>query len=313
MKKTITIILLAMLGLTQTAAQEDEYLPIVRDGVKWVNEKVIVNQGDTTKYYYNYEISRNDTILEYWPRPYKACYYYTGENLDVENDSLIAALRSDNYRKHFTYSGVNEAYWKVKLLFMVDYYMFTGGGELILYDFTDVTDLDGNTECILVDYYLFCQECCQESGLYNGVPPRDPYLTHENFYEVDPVEVEGVSCRRWVIMGEDGEPLAYIVEGIGFDSNDMGDLLTPFTCRPDPEADYQEWCGLSHVVKDGQIIYKGMRYREGVITGVDEAVADKTKHPLDPRYYDLMGRCVGTEVPTTPGIYIHDGKKIVVR
>ena len=113
-------------------------------------------------------------------------------------------------------------------------------------------------------------------------------------------------------MGEDGEPLAYIVEGIGFDSYDMGDLLTPFTCRPDPEADYQEWCGLSHVVKDGQIIYKGMRYREGVVTGIDEAVADKTKRTLDPRYYDLMGRTVGTEVPTTPGIYIHQGKKICV-
>ena len=32
------------------------YLPIDREGVKWVNEKVIVDHGDTTCYYYNYEI-----------------------------------------------------------------------------------------------------------------------------------------------------------------------------------------------------------------------------------------------------------------
>jgi hypothetical protein len=120
-------------------------------------------------------------------------------------------------------------------------------------------------------------------------------------------------CHRWAYVDEQGEPLAYVVEGIGFDSRDMGDLLTPFTRRPDPDADYQEWCGLSHVVKDGQIIYKGMRYRHGAFTGIDEVVADKTLRPLDPHYYDLMGRAVGTEVPTEPGIYIHQGKKIVIR
>ena len=125
--------------------------------------------------------------------------------------------------------------------------------------------------------------------------------------------VEGVECFRIAYLDENGEPLAYIVEGIGFDSRDMGDLLTPFTRQPDHDADYQEWCGLSHVVKDGQIIYKGMRYREGAFTGIDEAVADRTGRPQDENYYDLMGRPVGKEVPSTPGIYIHNGKKIVVR
>ena len=104
----------------------------------------------------------------------------------------------------------------------------------------------------------------------------------------------------------------YIVQGIGFDSRDMGDLLTPFTRKPDPSADYQEWCGLSHVVKDGQIIYKGMRYRDGAHDGINEVAADR-RRLQDANYYDLMGRPVGNDVPTTPGIYIHQGKKIVVR
>jgi len=59
--------------------------------------------------------------------------------------------------------------------------------------------------------------------------------------------------------------LAYIVQGIGFDSRDMGDLLTPFTRKPDPDADYQEYCGLSHVIKDGKIIYKGSHFNPNAI------------------------------------------------
>ena len=263
MKKSTILFLLALLGFSQSIAQTDGPLPIVREGVKWVNEKVIVNHGDTTRYYYTYEICGEDSIYPFDEEtgPFKACYYYTGENLDVEADSLIAGLRGGQYS---TASGRNipytQAYEQNNLIIDVSVWMTEYTSERLLYDFSDFTLDDPNGEVSLshniVDYFLEMQ-----SYGYHGVPPRDPYLTHESFYEVDPIEVEGVSCRRWVIIGEDGEPLAYFVEGIGFDSYDMGDLLTPFTRRPDPNADYQEWCGLSHVIKDGQIIYKGMRYR----------------------------------------------------
>ena len=73
-------------------------------------------------------------------------------------------------------------------------------------------------------------------------------------------------CKRLAYIGEQGDTLAYIVQGIGFDSRDLGDLLTPFTRKPDPDAKHQEWCGLSHVIKNGEIIYKGMRYNESNLT-----------------------------------------------
>ena len=71
--------------------------------------------------------------------------------------------------------------------------------------------------------------------------------------------------------------------------------------------------GLSHVIEGGEIIYATDNYDPDHWTGINEVDAEKTQRSLDPRYYDLMGRALGTEVPTTPGIYIHQGKKIMVR
>ncbi len=103
-----------------------------------------------------------------------------------------------------------------------------------------------------------------------------------------------------------------IIVADGFTSRDMGDLLTPYTRKPDPNADYQEYWGLSHIIKDGKIIYKGMRYNEDHLSGVDEVVAYQHR-AANSNYYNLTGLPVGKDVPTTPGIYIHRGKKILVK
>ena len=275
----------------------NDYLHIDREGVKWVNERVIVNHGDTTNYYYNYEICGNDSLdFDLLGYPYKACYYYTGNRLDINQDSLIAGLRCryqgrySCYRNNPYFKNLSEgkALFRLSFVFSENYTI-----EPNLYWF----------QCT-PDYYLLCQEYFPESD--------EQVLTSENFTEVDPVQIEEVMCRRWAYVKENGDTMCYVVEGIGFDSRDMGDLLTPFTREPDHDADYQEWCGLSHVVKDGQIIYKGMRYRHGAFTDIDEVVADRTRRPADPNYYNLMGQPVSQDVPTAPGIYIHNGKKICV-
>ena len=301
MKNTILSILLALLGMTQMVAQNDDYLPIVREGVKWVNEKVIINNGDTTHYYYTYEFCGKDSDELYTNLEgdiNNACYYYTSDNLDVEKDSLIAGLRDVNtnvtcFRNNAYLKVLSEKRSLFRLLYASD------GGTWTLYQFFSPGD------CL--NYYFNVQ--------YYELYPNggEPILTTDNFIVIDPIEIEGVECIRCAYYDEQGNPLAYIVEGIGFDSYDMGDLLTPFTRRPDPTADYQEYCGLSHVVKDGKIIYKGMRYREGVQTGINEVVADQPRGVVDDNYYNLMGQAVGKDIPTTPGIYIHQGRKIVVR
>ena len=306
MKKTIFLSILALLGMTQAVAQWDgsDYLPIVREGVKWVNEKVIINHGDTTSYYYTYEFNGKDSVGSNDMSAHldNALYYYTGNSLDTEQDSLIAGL-SDGYPYLYEVSFFrNHAYDAVKTegRNMIELPMYTDGGTRTLYQFGGWG---------LIDFFLMIQEWTHEFN-----PEQEVFLTSENFTEVEPIEIEGHSCSRYAYVKENGDTMCYVVEGIGFDSRNMGDLLTPFTREPDPNADYQEYCGLCHVIKDGQIIYKGMRYDPGNMTGIDEVVADKPQaRQVDDNYYNLMGQPVGKDIPTTPGIYIHHGKKIVVR
>ena len=306
MKKTLLITILALLGMTQAAAQWDgsDYLPIVREGVKWVNEKVIINHGDTTSYYYTYEFNGKDSVGSNDMSAHldNALYYYTGNSLDTEQDSLIAGL-SDGYPYLYEVSFFrNHAYDAVKTegRNMIELPMYTDGGTRTLYRFGGWG---------LIDFFLMIQEWTHEFN-----PEQEVFLTSENFTEVEPIEIEGISCRRYSYVKENGDTMCYVVEGIGFDSRNMGDLLTPFTREPDPDADYQEYCGLCHVVKDGQIIYKGMRYTPDNVTGIDEVVAEKPQaRQIDDNYYNLMGQPMGKTLPTTPGIYIHHGQKIVIR
>ena len=279
-----------------------EYVPYLTEGVKFVNEKVIVNNGDTTSYYYTYEMTP-DVIMTYdevedqmlyddvmW------CHYYTGSEIDQSNDSIICGI-------YLIYPGFFNAFRNKAFTEIED-----EGRNLIILPGM----MDGAFRELYDPLYSYNSFAEMTKTFYIEYQP-DNYLTSDNFYEVEPTVVDGHPMQRFAHISEQGGTLAYIVQGIGFDSRDMGDLLTPFTRQPDPDADHQEWCGLSHVVKDGKIIYKGMRYREGASDGIGEVVADRTRRPADPYYYNLMGQPVGTTVPNTPGIYIHQGRKVVVR
>jgi hypothetical protein len=266
------------------------YLSIARSGVKWVFEHVTINNGDTTSYYYTYEFEPiENNQFDY------NCYYSSEEEANLITDSIVSLARDMG----FEFSCIQN---KMLAPFMEN------GDNLIdfectnsmskIYDLYNFDPADISSYCLL-NYYIDRQ--------------KEDFLNRENFIEIEPLMIEGASCNRYAYVGDDGEVKAYIVEGIGFDSRDMGDLLTPFTRKPDPDADYQEYCGLCHVVKDGKIIYKGMRYNPDNMTGIDEVVVDRRGRYLDPYYYNMMGVPVGKELPTTPGIYIHQGKKICVR
>ena len=216
----------------------EKLLSLVREDVQWVNERVIINKGDTTRYYYNYEFKGTTSI-----HGFPICYSYTDETLDTEKAAVAAYFQADYDKENYITTIFNDAAY---------YQTVEDGRNLIQYrnnlpEYTFARTSSDIEQTNPINRYITLQ--CED------------FLNRQNFIEVEPVEIEGMECRRYAYVGEDGEPIAYVVEGIGFDSRDMGDLLTPFTRKPDPDADYQEYWGLSHVIKDGQIIYKGMRYR----------------------------------------------------
>ena len=301
MHKSILLLLLNIFVLSQALADEGtEYFPLVSEGKKWVNEKVIVNHGDTTRYYYIYEINGDDPDWHWYSTANaKMCHYYTGSGIDINNDSIIASLEERN-SSTITICFNNRALDRVdkagRCMFERLFFVGMDEGETLYFiDPSYVTESLKN--------YLWFQ--------------TEPALLNEdNCFEIEPIEIEGYQCYRIAHVNELGEPQCYLVQGIGFDSYNMGDLLTPFTREPDPDADYQEWCGLCHVIKDGKIIYKGMRYTPDNMTGLDEVVTDRPREgaaALDPNYYNLMGQPVGTTLPSVPGIYIHHGNKILVK
>jgi hypothetical protein len=276
------------------------YHPILQSGVQWVNEKVTIQNGDTSSYYYTYEMEIGETtIRQNQPVSAWLCYYFT-DNRNGK-DSIIATLRP-LIDDGLIYTIKNNAADKIceENRNMLDrwYWYFMD----IYYG--------------LEELYHFYSGFPDGEGFRNNIIIRQlepSVLNFDNFLLIDSINIENEPYARFAYINEQGDTMCYVIEGcVGFDSKCMGDLLTPFTRIPDPNADYQEYCGLSHVIKDGKIIYKGMRYREDQYTGIGDVAADQ-RHPQDGNYYDLMGRVVGKDVPTMPGIYIHNGKKIVVR
>ena len=291
------------LGSTQEGPDDSWYMYLIEQGKKWVNEKVIVNHGDTTFYYYTYEIQGKQQIFPFPDDPdyylFDVCYYYIGPQIDLENDSIVSLFHE--YFGLWTKCYNNRPYQKIidENRNMIKRISF---------------EYDYSNDCYIEMLYYFSSLSPKDRILHYLHYQTEPkLLTEDNLIIAEPILIGGKNCQRMAYINEQGDTLAYVVEGIGFDSYDLGDLLTPFTRKPDPDADYQEWCGLSHVVKDGKIIYKGMRYRHGAFDGIDEVVADKSlRRPQDDNYYNLMGQPVGKDVPTAPGIYIHNDQKIIV-
>ena len=95
MKKTLLITMLALLGMSQMLAQEYEYVPFVREGVKWVYwyidpYKGAEYEGDFIPYgiyYITFEI-KGDTIIN--GKDYKPVHLYSGQAIkETKNTRLV--------------------------------------------------------------------------------------------------------------------------------------------------------------------------------------------------------------------------------
>ena len=291
MKKIIIISVLALLGMTQAAALEYEYVPFVREGVKWVyfyenpESSIMDPDFEIGRHYFNLEL-KGDIVIN--GKTYKAMHKYSGASINWENDTIPVYLREEDKivygiipdgRRFFDcpvgYSPTNKD-------------CCYDGQEFVLYDFVDP-----------VTYW---------DNLLSYRPAIPPFT----FMGVDTIQLGNrlVKKYRWI------DPDISQTEGVG----SGGYTLYPFCEKYLTNVPLSKvYFGISHVIEDGEIVYKGFFFRpedfpdsDNHQTAIDELAVDKACQ-ADGNYYNLMGQSMGRQLPTTPGIYIHYGKKICVK
>ena len=284
MKKTFLFFILALLSMSQPMAQEYEYVPFVREGVKWVY--YINNSDQLYPPDINFLVGLNYRTLEVKGdyvingKTYKAMHKYSGGAIDLQNDTIPVFLREEN-KVVYGIIPYGHRYYDcpIKISWLNDEY---NGQEFVLYDFND------------------------QASFWDGILNID-FDDNFEYISTDFTTLGSRKAKRYVnrYSGND----FYFIEGIGVDALSNGFTLYPFMGWLINSPIYH----LSHVIEDGQIIYKGKYYDPGNMTGIDEVVADKPQaRRYDDNYYNLMGQPLGKTLPTTPGIYIHHGQKICV-
>lgn len=288
MKKTLLFALLAVMGMGQAVAQEYEYVPLVREGVKWVCFHDLPSYDNTEDgfclpagvHYYTLEIRGEATFNG---KQYKAVHLYSGKSIQEEADTVPVYLREEN-KVVYGILPTGNRYLECPV----------GIGTYVLYP-NMISDLQTNEEFVLYDF-------CNPESFYNSISP----MCCSDYSHTDTVSISGCPRQRHVF----NNGVESIIEGIGYDGNGEGTMLNYF--YPSTTGVTQVTYHLSHVVEDKKVIYKSRYYNPDINVGIDEVVTDKTRRSLDPNYYNLLGQPVGKEVPTVPGIYIHQRRKICV-
>ncbi len=284
--KKIIIGLLMLMGITGVKAQESEYVPLVREGVQWVYAYYLGRGYYGDEYTFYTDELKGDTIIGDYS--FKKLYRRFSKELDVSNTYPYAYMREADKRVYAVLNSQNN---------IGDYNLYrTGGlvipsenydaiGEYIIYDFNDMETLYNHSMMSShSDEYLQFVFGLGDTIINNRLLKTYELTQYHNGMR--------------------------IIESIGGDCT--GGLLRPIKVSyvncPCPET-----VGLSHVIENDEIVYKGCRYdRLHEMVGVREITIDSV-NPANEIYYNLLGEPLSTTKPTTPGIYIKGCKKLVIK
>jgi len=294
MKKTLLFTLFALLGITQLAAQEYEYVPFVREGVKWVYRcenpfwAQILDMPEGL-HYYSFEMTGDVLIGDKYYKPVRLTHYLDKEGKEKEVEDFIPVYLREEDKVVYAIlpDGILHPQCPVGIGSYIgepdqELPLTTTDEEFVLYDFNDPNALYQSIHTPDIDNLEYIGSELMSIGSHQVKVHR-----FHSWYAEDELVIEGIGYDGWA-----GMPLFY------FESFISG---------------LQVGYGLSHVIENGELIYKGRWYDPDNRVGIDEVVTERPAAVTDQNYYNLMGQPVGTDVPTTPGIYIHQGKKIAVR
>jgi len=235
MKKTLLITMLALLGMSQMLAQEYEYVPFVREGVKWV---CTISRFDevsemNVRQSFNLEF-KGDTIIN--GRTYKAMHKYSGDEVNCDNDTVPVYMREEN---------------KIVYAITPDGVTYPGCPVGLYYSYSDIYDGEEFEFCDFNDPAGFWANEINES-------------IGDNLYQlvsIDTIQVGMHQAKRYNSMVGADETNFFIIDGVGYDSN-FGYTLFPFVPY---FYSTPVFYALSHVIENGEIIYKGSHFNPNAI------------------------------------------------
>jgi len=270
--------------------ENHEYVPFVREGVKWVYYYKNPFSSDgydmpSGKQYFSFEMKGDVLIGDKHYKPVILTHYFdkNGQAKKVE-DFIPVYLREENKE---VYAIHPDGFWHAQC--PVGYGWFvtepsglpltTSSEEFKLYDFNDPMAIYSSAEGVgLIEYY--------GSDLISIGGQNRKCHHYKTWYSEDDKIIDGIGYD-----GISGFPLYYFYVFV------TGLQVTYY---------------LSHVIENGEIIYKGMWYDPDNHVSIEKVEAEQPNQAVDGNYYNLMGQPVGKQLPQTPGIYIHNGKKICV-
>ena len=264
-----------------TYEEPSTYQPLVREGVVW--HYFYWNYDyEVTMYPYSTELNvqfKGDTTI--CGVQYKKCFLFDSPTLP-DNALPVYYAREENGKVMFTQPR-HQVVDTLHGAFMPEIpgEFFELNGETLVYDFSDMSSFAENI--------------------------------HAEIVSTSEVEVNGVPAKKYHLSLSDADelPVAYecdFVEGVGVDGINCGVLFRPFIVLS--TGYYSRPCGFNKLTDlDGNVLYKGAQFDK--YNSIDR-VADDASAAADPRWYDLLGHPFDSR-PTQPGVYIHQGKKVVVK
>ena len=141
MKKSLLSILVVLFGMTTPMMAQEEYIPLVNEGVTWKGDmKIRTNNSTNNQESYAYSIElKGDTIIN--DLTYKKCYYHFYNLKIYDNSTLRGFLREDLVKKQVFFLANKNYYPKNKFN---DYEIpsFRLNDEILLYDFANIQNTD---------------------------------------------------------------------------------------------------------------------------------------------------------------------------
>ena len=316
MKRVLLNCLIVFITL-QINAQGYEYVPFAREGVQWVYYEIGFYRANQRVIYYaqpfTLEFKGDSTLNGHtYKKLISAGQDYTSGKYYESCIALVRQYGNKYYARNCNhYLHPLQGYYTVKINSENRYDVI----DYLIYDFDDV---QGGFDVAPI-----------------SVSDRESYFT---FDEPEYVEVGGKLRKRY----NTATPYRYLIEGIGyiqdcdknlyeyiisnndydFTKNENSFYLSVLRNNPSTgdiiQLNPREYATFvfSHVIENGQVVYKGMLYKlfnkeeDSLLPdGIDDV---KAASAGESRMYDLQGRALNGE-PATPGIYVKDGKKVLVK